>query len=73
MTGMLCPEGIELEKRRDDLYRSYMETLNPGNAWRGSVSRPKIQQMTLDVKQRYEFADKVLYNHKQECEVCTSP
>jgi hypothetical protein len=73
MTGMLCPTGIELEKRRSDLHRAYMEILNPGTAWRGAVSRPKIQQVTLDAKQRYEFAEQALYEHKQVCKVCKSP
>jgi hypothetical protein len=73
MTGMLCPQELELEKRRGDLHRAYMEIRNPGTAWRGAVSRPKIQQMTLDAKQRNELAEKALNEHKQVCKVCTAP
>jgi hypothetical protein len=69
---MLCPKGMELEKNRADLYRSYMEMLNPGTPWK-TVSRPKIEQMTLAAKERYDFAEKMLNNHKQECKVCTWP
>jgi hypothetical protein len=70
---MPCPKGIELEKRRDALRRGYMEILNPGNPWRGSVSRSQFEQMTLDAQERYKFAERELSNHKQECEACKSP
>jgi hypothetical protein len=35
-----------------------MEILNPGNPWRGSVSRSQFEQMTLDAQERYKFAER---------------
>lgn len=72
MTGMLCPERIDLEKRRDSAFRYYMELLNPQGMHRVGAKQGEDNRMTKEAEKRYQLLDDELHTHKGECKVCTS-